>query len=201
MKGEKMAVAQSEKIYQELNRFQNVTAEPLYSTKRYMAPMPLEVSFFPGGTDKTKTNVVKAREIPRGHLTVIEEIRVSFSGGDWITAPDAPVLMRNFLTHAVLKFAPNEDARPRYFPLYMLGAGGGVTGFFQQAAPATENLATLGNPQHNAVFKLRKPEVIRGIIPFVCSIVHQVAFDPPEWADVMIVLAGYYAYPAARAAE
>jgi len=196
-----MAVAQSEKIYAELNRFQNVTAEPLYSTKRYMAPGALEVPFFPGGTDKTKTNVVKSREIPRGHLAVIEEIRVSFSGGDWFAAPDGSFLMQAFLTHAVLKFAPNEDARARYFPLYMLGAGGGVTGFYTQPVPAAANLATLGNPQHNAVFKLRKPEVIRGIIPFVCSILHQVPFSPPDWADVMIVLAGYYAYPAARAAE
>jgi len=179
----------NEGLRKELAGMANVTAEPLFTRVEYgTSGNKASTDFFPGGSDKTQTNIVKARELPKGHLAVVEEIRVSL-------APDVVVAdIQVIEKEAVLAFAPNEDSRLRYFPVEILGAGGGPS-------TATTTVGTHGVPQHNAVFKLRKPEVIRGGEPFVCKILHPAAIAPSAATKVTIIFAGIYAYPTAAAAS
>lgn len=177
------------KIRRELAGLDNVTAEPLFARIELgTTGNALSTPLFPGGSDKTQTNVVKAAELPIGHLAIIEEIRISFP-------PDVVVAdLQELEKEAVLEFAPNETAKRRHFPIEMLGAGGGPN-------TATTTVATHGVPQHNAVFKLRKPEVIRGGVPFVCNLIVPTAVTPSAATKVLTILAGIYAYPAGAAAS
>lgn len=187
MPNETLAI--SEEHRQELAGLRVKTGEPIYSTVTYATTgNAAKTHFFVGTSDKNVGNVSKARELPDKHLMVVEEIRIS-------AEPEAVVAdVQEFLADAVLEFAPNEDARSRYFPLDILGAGGGPY-------TPTTTVATIGVPQQNAAFRLRIPEVIRGASPFVCNIQHPAAITPSAELKIRVILVGIYAYPAAKTAE
>jgi len=189
-------IRENEDIYKELSKYANVTSEPIYSTVTYATSgNKAATNFFDGSSTKTTTNLTKDRELPQGHKMIVEEIRVS-------VMPDVTLAdLQEFLKDAVLEFAPNEDARPRYFPISMLGAGGGVSGAWSEATASDQYAVVNGQPQQNAVFKLRRPEVLRGGVPFVCKIHHPAAITPAAATKVTVILSGLYAYPAAQAAS
>lgn len=186
----------NEEIYRELEGYANTIDEPMYSKVSYGASgNAAKTQFFPGGSTLTDTNLVKARELPQGHLKIVEAISVS-------VAPDVtPADLKEIMKEAILEFAPNSTAYKRHYPLDLLGAGGGASGYFLQAIAADDNLVTHGSPNKLSVYRLRKPEVLRGGIPFECNIQHPAAITPAAATKVEVRLLGPYAYPAREAVQ
>lgn len=186
-------LAISEKLRAELAGLKIKTAEPIYSTVEYGTSGNSAVTdFFAATSVKTVGNVSKARELPEGHVMVIQEIRISAMTD--ASLADLQEIFGAGTNMPVVEFAPNEDARSRFFPLEILGAGGGVNS-------ATTTLATVGKQQQNAAFVLRVPEVIRGGSPFVAKLHHSAAITPAAATKVRMTFVGIYAYNAAKAAE
>lgn len=182
-------IQENQDIYEELSGFANVTDEPLYSVITYEVGVPVQcVPFFPGGQNKFLTNVEKPREIPKGHLKIVEAISIRFFGSVLVADP---VLAQSYLQQHV-KFAPNADARPRYIPVDLCSSGGGLG----DAATITNGL-----PQKNAIFWLKKPEVLRGTIPWVSEVCGNPALPfvgpGPDPVKIEMRFLGPYAYPAA----
>lgn len=172
----------------------NKTGEPLYSWTDYdNGNTDPEVEFYAGQNDPTLGNIRKDRELPVGHLMIVEEIRFGIKAD--AAADDVLVWHENI---GCLKFAPNEDARPRYFPLDILTLGGGVS--IKQFAVAADQ-AQLGDGHQLAAFRLPIPEVITGGVPFVFSVLHNTAYNPSADTKVLAVMVGKRAYDASKAAS
>jgi len=179
---------------QQLEGMKNKTGEPLYSWTDYdNGNTDLEVEFFAGQNNKALGNIEKDRELPVGHIMVVEEIRFGLLAD---TVAD-DVLMWLYQI-GCLKFAPNADARPRYFPLDILTLGGGVS--IKQLAVAADQ-AQLGDGVQIAAFRLPVPEVLVGGVPFVFSVIHNAAYNPSADTKVLAVMVGPRAYDAGKAAS
>lgn len=179
------------KLEREFAAIKRRSSEPLYSEVSYATGnTDLVKQFFAKSSagDKTVTNVLKDMELNDGEIMRIDEIRVSLM-------PDAAIAdIQEFEKHCVLKFQPNASAEARYFPIEILGAGGGP-------CTATTTVGTHGAPQQNAVLVLRVPEYIKGGIAFVCAIIHRVANTPTAATTVKVIFMGERAKSAVLAIQ
>lgn len=180
------AIKTHEEALEYMRGMMNHIGEPLFS--RTLIPSPntaQDIQFFAGQNEPSLGNIRKDRELPLGHLMVVEEIRFA-------AQPNVAVIdIQNWLLNGCFRFAPNADARVRDFPLEILGAGGGVAAM--QVLVAGDGL-TIGQPHQLGAFRLPVPEVIKGGIPFVSQSRHAVAFDPESPLKITCIFVGPRAY-------
>ena len=185
------AIKTHEEALEFMKGMMNHIGEPLYSRTLVETAVPLQdIPLFVGQTEPALGNITKTRELPLGHLMVIEEIRFALPV-NLIADQFIP-----FLTNGVFKFAPNADARARYFPLEILGTGGGA--HVPQVAIAAD-WVNLGAPHQLAAFRLPVPEVIKGGVPFVAQLRYAIPLQFENDTKVTCIFIGPRAYDASLA--